>query len=198
MNFEASFDIWHFPSVLFYEYLPPHFKSSSSPSCKQFLITRLEMSGIPGPVLCDFLSKNVQKVAIMCTDLKSPWPALEGSPYHMLTCSMDLLNKGATEVKRVIKLALNCFETIVCWGEKRVVLSSAGAAGFDSSCGGKGWSPGPGLARTVRPPAVPNCLTAYLCGGGKLLLVAVQKADNWHGDSLCELPFLNIRDSLKY
>lgn len=68
---------------------------------------------------------------------------------------------------------------------------------FDSSCGGKGWSPGPGLARTIHPPAVPNCIIAGLWGGGKLLLVTVQKGDNWRGDSLCELPFL-IRESLKY
>lgn len=82
MNYEASFDIWHFPlwsSVTFYEYLPPNFKSSSSPSCRQILITDLELSGIPGPVLCEFLSRNFQKEAIMCTDLKLPSLACEGS-----------------------------------------------------------------------------------------------------------------------
>lgn len=137
MNYEASFDIWHFPlwsSVPFYEYLPPHSKSSSSPSCRQFLITGLELSGIPGPVLCEFLSKNVLKVAITCTDLNSPLPAREGSPYHMLTCSVDLLNKRAPEAKRVIKLALNCLEVIICWGKIRLVLEQSR---FDSTLEGK-------------------------------------------------------------
>lgn len=131
VNYEASLDIWHFlrSSVPFYEYLPPHFKSSSSPPCRQFLITGLELLGIPGPVLCEFLSKNVEKLAIMCTDLKSPLPAREGSPHHMLTCSVDLLNKRATEVKRVIKLALNGLEIIVCWGKYVWYWGSAGAVG---------------------------------------------------------------------
>ena len=82
MNYEASFDIWHFPlrsSVTFYEYLPPNFKSSSSPSCRQLLITDLELSGVPGHVLSKFLSKNIQKVAIMRADLKPPLLTREGS-----------------------------------------------------------------------------------------------------------------------
>lgn len=70
----------------------------------------------------------------------------------------------------------------------------------------------PGLAPAVQGKAgalglalaglsvLPLCQTASLLtlGRSKAALVTLQKADNWHGDSLCELPFLNIRDPLKY
>lgn len=35
-------------------------------------------------------------------------------------------------------------------------------------------------------------------GRSRAASVTLQQAGNWHGDSLCELPFLNIRDPLKY
>lgn len=173
MNYEASFDIWHFlwSSVPFYEYLPPHFKSSSSPSCRQFLITGLELSGIPGPVLCEFLSKNVEKVAIMCTDLKSPLPAREGSPHHVLTCSVDWLNKRAAEVKTVIKLALNCLEVIICWGKICLVL-------------GQCWSSG-GLTPAVEGRAgaldlaLPGPSILPLCQTASLLVFGEEESCSW-------------------
>lgn len=52
----------------------------------------------------------------------------------MLTCSVDLLNKRAPEAKRVIKLALNCLEVIICWGKIRLVLEQSR---FDSTLEGK-------------------------------------------------------------
>lgn len=83
----------------------------------------------------------------------------------MLTCCVDLLNRRATEVKRVIKLALNSLEIIISWGKYVLLL-------------GRYWS-SRGLTPAVEeragaldlalpgPSILPSCQTASLLISGE-------------------------------